>query len=95
MLMGSYLQQRNQHHYETKALQPTQPSTSDGTHHHTQYQWRSNATCKGHWQYMPSPEQYFDDPALVDESDVQVMPMRTYELLRGLPCFHTYNPDID
>ena len=39
--------------------------------------------------------QYLDYLALVDKSDVLVMPMHAYDLIHGLPWFHKQNPDID
>jgi hypothetical protein len=39
--------------------------------------------------------QYLDYPAPVNKSDVLVMPMRAYDLVRGLPWFHKQNLDID
>ena len=39
--------------------------------------------------------QYLDYLAPVNESDVVVVPMCTYDLVLGLPWFHNRNPDMD
>jgi hypothetical protein len=39
--------------------------------------------------------QYLDYLAPVNESDVVVVPMRSYDLVLGLPWFHKRNPEID
>jgi len=39
--------------------------------------------------------QYLDYLAPEDRSDVQVVPMRAYDLVLGLPWFPKQNPDID
>jgi hypothetical protein len=39
--------------------------------------------------------QYFQHLAPVDESEVLVVPMKTYDLVLGLPWFKARNPDID
>jgi len=76
-------------HLYTEASEATRDITSGGRHHYPRHERRSDATFKGHRKKMRIAVQYLDDPAPVEKSDVIVMPMRAYELVHGLPWFHT------
>jgi len=86
---------RNNHLYDTEVSEATWDITSGGRHHHPRHERRSDATFKEHREKTRITVQYLDDPAPVDKSDVLVMPMRGYDLVRGLPWFNKQNLDID
>jgi hypothetical protein len=85
---------RNQHLYDTEASQVTRDITSGGTHHHPRHDRRCDAIYKGHRKTRITV-QYLDYLAPVYKSVVLVVPMRAYDLVRGLPWFHKQNLDID
>jgi len=94
MLMGSYRLRCNQHLYDTEAAQATRNITSGGTHHYSRHERRSDAIYKGHRKTWITV-QYLDSLSPVYKSDMLVMPMRAYDLVRGLPWFYKQILDID